>query len=678
MTYLRDMMINFQIEKRSFPIYIIPASYLAFAMLFPDRWNYAAGLGLALILFLGSYGLGKRLSYLVFKISDQTMYFPLGLGLTLGVVYLAGVFSTQPLLFYLTWGSLALLAFPEIPILTYRLRRAYLWGVPFVLLGFWSSFTPVTFYDSLVYYLGLPYQYLANGRVSVLPFELYSAFPPLNQVLNLLFIGMHVDGGINAFSIILYLQVIAILVGLLRLVSTDEFSRSRGNGRDQSGYESWEFEKNELLVNPMLMLPAAWILIHILTAEMLVGLFFCSGVALLMKEFDALTLRKLWVVALFLGFSALTKSNVLLYLPFLFILWFVHSRWNFSKEKLQSMGLLFAMILLILAPFFIRNYIKLGDPLYPALSGFLELKNWGRQQSLALQQDIAATENRGILDIFLTPIRLTFAPSNYGSAAPIGLVALISIIVYPFASKRKEINQILLFVFFCYLAWLFVFRDFRQFFAVFLLSGLMTYSSFRQVSRKSQRLLYLCLGLCLVTSLHLLYPIYGFYFPLISPAITRMQYLEKHTDYFTAAELVNKLDTKSKILTLGQTRSAYFTKAMVVPTAFDQNPLFVYLAESRDAEELLMKLQTEKIGYLFCNWDEYRRLVLKCRILPVDLLPPSIGVPLLAQAADQKIKLPLLNAKQKEILKTFLSRYVSLQYQKGNIFLYRIAKNGNT
>ena len=145
MTYLRDMMINFQIEKRSFPIYIIPAVYLAFAMLFPDRWNYAAGLGLALILFLGSYGLGKRLSYLVFKISDQTMYFPLGLGLALGVVYLAGVFSTQPLLFYLTWGSLALLALPEVPILTYRLRRAYLWGVPFVLLGFWSLSLPPLF-----------------------------------------------------------------------------------------------------------------------------------------------------------------------------------------------------------------------------------------------------------------------------------------------------------------------------------------------------------------------------------------------------------------------------------------------------------------------------------------------------------------------------------------------------
>ena len=74
------MIIGFEIEKRSLPLYILPLSYLILAMIFPDRWKYASGLILALVLFLGSYGLGKRLSYILFKIADQTLYFPLGLG----------------------------------------------------------------------------------------------------------------------------------------------------------------------------------------------------------------------------------------------------------------------------------------------------------------------------------------------------------------------------------------------------------------------------------------------------------------------------------------------------------------------------------------------------------------------------------------------------------------------
>ena len=160
------------------------------------------------------------------------MYFPLGLGVFLSLTYVCAIFTTGPILLYSVWIGLLILSWFEAPVLTYRFRRTYLWGAPFVLLGFWSTFTPVTFFDSMVYYLGLPYQYVSNGVVGALPFNMYTAFPPFNQVLNLLFVGIGFDSGINVFSIILYFQIIAILLGLLRLLSTESSLISRGNGRD--------------------------------------------------------------------------------------------------------------------------------------------------------------------------------------------------------------------------------------------------------------------------------------------------------------------------------------------------------------------------------------------------------------------------------------------------------------
>lgn len=669
------MIIGFEIEKRSLPLYILPLSYLILAMIFPDRWKYAAGLILALVLFLGSYGLGKRLSYFLFKIADQTLYFPLGLGVVLAVVYAIAEFTTAPMLFYLIWGALALLAAFETPVLSYRLRRVYFWAAPFVLLGYWSTLTPVLFFDSLVYHLGLPYQYLAAGEMSVLPYNMFSAFPPFDQVLNLLFLSMDSICGLKAFSIVMYLQIIAVLSGLLRVITAGGISVRGGNGRDREATNEFEFARTEFLAILMLLLPAAWILVHILTAELLLGLFFCSGVIFLTKEFEALSWRKLFTAALFFAFSAWTKSNVMLYVFFVFVLWFSLNRWRFSIESLKKLGLLFAMILILLLPFFIRNYLTVGDPLYPAFAGVFSVKNWSNQQSIALQADISAPQDRGIKDIFLTPFLLTFLPQRFGSAAPIGLVYLISVIVYPFARKFKAVNRILLYVLFCYLAWLYVLRDFRQFFPPFILLGFLGYTSFFYLFQRSRQLFTACVALSAAVSLYFIYPVYRHWFPMILPGQSEAQYLEEHLDYYPIAKAINELQTTEKILTLGETRGAYITKPLMLSSAFDQNPFFLYLAESKSAEDLYSRMREDRIGFLYCNWAEYRRLALKCLTLPTDVLPQQYGVVALQEASKRNVKLPQLSEEKRKILQTFFSSYVSLVHREGNsMFLYRIGK----
>ncbi len=668
-----SMIIQLEIEKQSFPIYFLPLAYLALALLFPDRWKYAADLVLALVLFLGSYGLGKRLSYLFLKITDQTVYFPLGLGTLLAAAYAAAAFTTKPLFFYSVWGVLGILALLEVPVLTYRIRRTYLWGAPFVLLAFWSTLTPVTFFDSLVYHLGLPYQYLADGRMAVLPHHWYSSFPPFDQVLNLLFVGMGLDNGIKVFSVILYFQILGILMSLLRWI-LHGFTIG-GNGRDHE-YESGsdrESSRTELLVLLMLLFPSAWILIHLVTAELLVGLFFCSGIALLVKEYEGISLRIVASSALLLAFSAWSKANVLLYIFLIPLLWVQLCRWRPGIQDWKNLWLLCGMIFLFLLPLFARNFILLGDPLYPAFAGILGVKNWSPQQDIAWQLDHTSGDAQGWTAVLLTPIKLTFSPVGYGSAAPIGLVFLIAILVYPVAKRERITSKILLYVLFCYLAWLFVFRDFRQFFPAFLLIGLMCYSSFFYLYSRYRSIFYALIALSALVTIYFLFPIYRDWFPLIHPNKIQQQYLREHLDYYGFAEKINQMNTSEKILTLGETRAAYIKKPMVVSSAFDQNPFFLYLSESKSADELLVRLRAEKIGYLFCNWSEYRRLALKCRLLPVDVLPRSIGAPLVAEAAEKKIQLPELSTTQKEILQTFLSQHVSLLHRQGDfLFLYQI------
>src|SRR5690349_17484572 len=122
------MVISFESRKKSFPVYLLPAGYFLLAMLFQDRLQYAGGLLLAIGLFLGSYVIGKRLSFLIFKTADQSVYFPLGLGTVLAILYAGGHFTTERVLFYGLWGAILIFGGFELPVLNYRISRSYLWG----------------------------------------------------------------------------------------------------------------------------------------------------------------------------------------------------------------------------------------------------------------------------------------------------------------------------------------------------------------------------------------------------------------------------------------------------------------------------------------------------------------------------------------------------------------------
>ena len=321
---------------KEFPLYFVILTCAILSLFFPDRWNYLSSLTLVTILFLGCRSIGRRL---LSKTADgpDSWFFPAGLGVVLACCCILFSFSAKFIVIILIWLLLAGFSLLELKYLTVRINQRYLFFAPLILLAFWSSFTPTIFYDALAYHLGLPYQYFAYGRMSIFPHQLFSTFPPFEQAMNLLFVGAGCLSGIKLISLIFYLSLIQVFVDIIRKIIPGDFN---------SQFVCWV----------LLLFPAPWILIQLITADLLVSLFFCCGIAVLVNQSGLSTKSQIVLASAFISFAILTKLNCLLYTAFLPILTLgLNSEKRFSTKLriLFSQGLL---ILLFISPFLFRNY----------------------------------------------------------------------------------------------------------------------------------------------------------------------------------------------------------------------------------------------------------------------------------------------------------------------------------
>ena len=630
------MVITFESRKKSYPVYLFVFGYALTALVLKDRWQYLTGLILALALFLGSYGLGKRLSFLVFKTADQSLYFPIGLGAILVVTYFTGSFSTSRSFLYPVWGVVGVLGAFELPVLAYRINRNYFWGAPLILIAFWSSFTPSLAPGTLEYYLGLPHQYLAHGKIWSLRENLYSSLPPFGPTLTLLFSFLGMETGVKSFNLFLYFQIISILVSLLRWLITEPVFAG-GNGRDHDYQTDLMYmTRMELLVIPMLLLPVIFPVFHEQSYDLLTSLFFCAAMASLIKEYDGMTSLKIWNIGLLLAFALWTKYSVLFYIPWIGIFWFALNGWKFTKENWKIPGILFATIILFWLAIPIRNAMQFGDPFYPAFSS---AATWTPAQSIYFEAE-TTSQGKGLLESLARFLSLVFDPNG------IGLALVISLILYPMARKLRVVNQLLLFGLTCYITWFFIFHHFRQFLPVCLLLFPTCYFSFRYLYIRWPRQIWLVWGVCAVTTL---IPVYKYFAanPLILPTQSKSEFLRAGLDYYPIAETLNQQQTKGEILLAGEHRVAYYKKPVNAGSRFDRLPVLEEIRKASSPEELYKRLRHQGIRYVV--YDEERFLQMH---------------------GPQKIY-PLTSI-QIEQWRKMLEQYSELRLYKGNVRLHEL------
>lgn len=636
------------------PLFALAITYVIFCLIFPDRWNYVLGFGFSLVLWLSSRSIARSIFSRNPMIPDSWM-FPAGLGIVLAIAAIITSFSTAHWVLRTLWILLAIVACFELSYLKIRVPVKYAFFAPLIALAFLSSLTPTTFFDALSYHVGLPYQYLEFGKMRVLNHQLYSTFPPFEQVLNLLFVRFELLSGIKLFSLILYLGLIHVLA---------EFLPSQDDSAIDPKFVCWI----------LALFPAPWILIHLITADLLASLFFCCGVAAVVRSTSVPNSTSRFLPAVFLSFAIWTKINCLLYAALLPVLWFLLAKNKTFIEKTKRIALQALLVFLLLLPLLIRNFVAVGDPLYPALKNIFPKSSWSVVQQRALELDSFSSRENLALSMLNTPFLLTFRKGSFGAAAEPGLAFLCGVLMYFFLRKNSVVNKILLYVLVCYLLWISLFFSFRQFIPVFFLLSLPSAIAIETIHKRSRLIFYICMIVFTVYSVLGLFPIFRIFFPLILPGQTKTNYLATRLDYGAAAAKINELQSGSKILFLGESRSAYVKHPAIVPSRYDFNPMFDWAAQSKDSEALFARFKQEGVQFIFCNWKEYAHLAGKTGILPIDLLPSQLlsALPKEGSAVSGN-KIAKLNNHDREILREFLSRHVVPIWQSsGNFYFYEI------
>ena len=401
-------------------------------------------------------GLGRRCLTpfsLVFASRAEDLFFSAGIGLTVmayGVFLLglAGALSPHPLwLFLATAGLIALTGwrrpFPATspqPALRPSWDRLAALLLALLLLALLPLvFTPETGKDALIYHLAVPKHYLMHGGFYFVPGNVFAGYPLLAEMHYLL--ALFLKNDILAQGMHLTLLGATLLgIGLL-------ICRSSRKGA---------FPALSMLA--FASIPSVFTVAHAAYNDLFVAFFTLAALYAFLRWSQEPVLAWIVLSGILVGAAVSCKYTALL-LPPLGVLGIL---WRLRKSH-RGLRLLFAALFAFLmatfvtgAPFYLKNWITLGNPFYPFFHEFFGGRGWDADQARLYSLFIFDLGlGREWVDYLLLPWNLSFraqmdSPRFDGILGPIFLVTL------PFLlGKRHWLSPVPMILFFLLATFLF-------------------------------------------------------------------------------------------------------------------------------------------------------------------------------------------------------------------------------
>jgi hypothetical protein len=204
------------------------------------------------------------------------------------------------------------------------------------------------------------------------------------------------------------------------------------------------------------------------------------------------------LVGLFCGFAIGTKYTGLVSTVLLVItaaLFAATFRGIFSRPFLRQLGTVCLVAFIVASPWYMRNWISLGCPIYPPpplFYHFFHIKYFPLEALLRLHRIMSISGRamgRGPLSLLMLPFNLTFHPANFESGA--GGIGLVPLAFLPFCFHAYPWNQFAkmsaLFAVLQTIFWFFTMQESRYLIQVYVIAAIFGVAGWRYVVRAAPR-----------------------------------------------------------------------------------------------------------------------------------------------------------------------------------------------
>ncbi len=292
-----------------------------------------------------------------------------------------------------------------------------------LLAGFLLVLTPSVGNDALAYHLAVPKLYLKHHGFFFISGNIFSHYPLNSEMLYLT--GIALQGDVLA-------KGIHFLMGAFVLAGMWEFTRQ------------YVFETRFAIPLTLLVfytIPSVFVNSHMAYNDLTMTLYTFLAVYAFVNWFNRKQTSWIVLCGVLSGLAVATKYSGL-FLPFLGCLGILWTCQRNNSTINNALGLLAIFVLCAVItgiPFYAKNMILTGNPLYPFFSTIFESKGWDIDQAISYGVFLQGLGmGRSFLDYLLLPWNLSFHAKMHSPLFD-GVLGPVFILTLPFALGMRKI-----------------------------------------------------------------------------------------------------------------------------------------------------------------------------------------------------------------------------------------------
>lgn len=431
---------------------------------------------------------------------------------------------------------------------------------------------PPSFYDTLVYHLGIPNLYLQNGGFIPTPQFVYANTFIYYEIslIPAVFLGDLVP------------RLFHFLFGAFFILAVAD-----------AAVDQWGVKSKVNLILALVSLPLTLFLLVTCKNDLVGAMFIFLAIARFRRGDWRLS-------AVFWGFAVGVKYFNLLALAVFLLL--VFRPWK--AADLKKAALVILIVFLAVTPLLLKNYLLNGNPFSPFLAHVFPSSSWDSGRFAYLQADVGRMVS-SLRQIIRLPYELSFAEKGSGGiVGPLFIIFLPFLLLVPGVKKKW-----LAFSLIVLLATPFLSASLRFAYVVFVILTIYCLVALEASARRLLPLVfYAVLAVNFLLGAALLERIYSSHLLWSGKLSPEAYRADLFPSYSLFAHINGSTPPAARILVAGEARTFYLKRPCQVSSALDHGILKKYLLHARAAKEFTAAMQRDGFSYLAINFFELQRL----------------------------------------------------------------------